>query len=411
MTTLRPHHARVGQSRHHGRQALGLLAALSLVAALVSGCAGAGASTATTLRSAVGVLVTSAGVTSSGRAGQTLRPGDVVTTGPRGAAVLDTGGRLAWLAADSAFTVRDGTTETLDRGSVLVDSRSGPPVTVRVGSLTVSPQSGSAVRVESTFALRIGVVVGSAQVDSPGRAVTVPALRQLLATALALPMGPLPPLQLRDDQAEKSVAPGLVSDDEYLLAEGRELDSGAQPATALLTAAYRVVPSFVVASGEPASESLLPLLIAQSAGGNRGLPARYARVSRLREQGGSWGVVAHLVGASALRTTPELARLLLAAGPATTGSGTGAAVGNAATVAAGSTPVPVAPPGGTGGGTTGTGGGTGTTGGTSGSGAGSGGGGPVPSPSPSPGSLVTTVQSLLPSLPASALPSVSLSLP
>lgn len=428
----------MGQSRHPGprrgapRRAPALLAPLALIAALLSGCGTAGASAVTTLRSAAQVeVLTPGGVATAGRTGEVIRAGDVVSTGAGGSAILDTGGRLTWLAAGSQLTVRDGADQSLSHGSMLCDARSGPPLTIRVGSLQVRPQPGSAVRVESTFATRVGVLVGAARVRSLGREVTVPALRQLLATALALPSGPLPPLQLLDDRAEKSVAPALVADDQYLQAEGRELDSGAVETAALISAARHAWPQFAPDPAAPASESLLPFLIARAAGGSHGLAARYAQALRLRLEGGSWGVVAHLVGASALRTTPVLARLLLAAGGSTggpvgwatvgPGSGTGRS-GSAPAAAAGATPAPVlgsgggGSGGGSGGGGSGgggSGGGGGSTGGGSGGSGGSSGTGPSPSPSPSGTTqqLVDTVQSLMPSLTVSPSPTASLSLP
>lgn len=393
----------VGQTAHAGRRPrlVRLTAAAGVVVlagTLLSACAPPARDVATLVQSASGaLLVAPTGTSSEARSGELVKPGDWVVTGPAGRAVLDTGGRLVWLAARTKLRVSNGTAEQVAFGSILIDARSGPNLTVRSGDLAIDPAAGSAVRVQVSFDTRVGAVLGSVTVSGPGGGREVPALHQLLATALALPAGDLPPLQLTDDRAEKSVAPELVASDEYLNAEAAEIDSGALGNGNLQLAAARWLPAaFHPLVDSQASEAVLPLLIAQAAGGRVGLAGRYTAALRLRQQGGSWGVVAALVGARALRTTGGLQQLLLAAAtrPVTTPTGrggTGAASTPAPARPIGS-PIPVMSPAPTR------------------SPAPQGSQGPAqPSPSSSPSppqSLLDTIASLLPTLPA-ATPAAS----
>jgi hypothetical protein len=410
LATRAAHHEHVGQTTHAGRRGA-LVGALLLAGGLLAGCGTAPRATATTLRSAVdSVLVTPDGASAAARSGELIPAGDSVRTGRGGSAVLDTGGRLVWLAGDTQLQVRDGTDQSLDFGSVLVDSRAGPGLTMRSGSLTINPAAGSAIRVQTTYDTRVGALLGTAGVSGPGGSRQVSALHQLLATALALPVGDLPPLQLTDDRAEESVAPGLVADDEFLNAEAREIDLGAFAGGSLELAADRLL----AAASRPlttarASEAVLPLLIAEAAPAHRSLTSRYRVVLGLRAEGGSWGVIAHLVGARALRTTGGLQQLLLAAAaqrPAVTGlPGSGGSGGSGSTGPSGS--------GGGGSGSTGSGGSGGGGSGSTGSGGSGGGGSGVPSPGASPSSpapsatplpepiasVVGSVSGLLPTLP------------
>lgn len=291
------------------------LVAAAVLGACLSGCGAPASAASTALAQAVHTaVVLPSGRTVNGWPGELLAQGAVVRTGPAGRAILDTGGRMVWLGANSTLRVVDGTQQSLRAGSVVIDARSGPPLRLQVSNWAISPAPGSAVRVVATFATRVGVLVGSARIVGSVGSEQVFALHQLLATALALPSGDLPPLQLTDDRAEKSVAPGLVADDVYLRAEALDIDTTPSFASGLERAArVAVQAAFVRSAPQAASESVLPLLIAKAARGGGGLIARYRRALALRQAGGSWGVIAHLLGARALRTAGELQALLVVA--------------------------------------------------------------------------------------------------
>lgn len=310
----------MGQIWHAGRQGVRLgrrflvaSAAAALLGAGLAGCGAPASATRTTLSAAVQTtVVPPSGQARTGRPGEVLPPGTLVRTGPVGSAILDTGGRLVWLGAESTVSVVDGTHEGLRAGSVLIDARSGPSLRLQAQDWEITAAPGSAVQVAATFATEVGVLVGSARIGGSTGSVRVPALHQLLATALALPSGELPPLQLTDNRAEKSVAPALVADDVYLRAEARAIDTAPALAAGLQQVASTVVAAaFTASAPRQASESILPLLIAKAARGGGGLTARYRRAKTLRAEGGSWGVIAHLLDATALRTAGDLQALLV----------------------------------------------------------------------------------------------------
>jgi hypothetical protein len=226
-------------------------------------------------------------------------------------------------------------------------------------------------------------------------------LRQAVIGGDALPDATTP-LRLTDDDGEAHAVPELVHDDEALNSLARGIDgTGASTAT-VVTAAWHG-PLTRTPSGVGRSERVLPVVIA-TAGPASDATRRYHSAVALRSAGGSWGVVAHLLGVGAARVVEELALLEKTQKPGSIGNARQilAAIARASgsTVAAGRQ-------GGGGGSNTGGGGGSdGSGGGTN----------PTPSPTPSAsqnpldtvGQTVGQVLSLVPtptSSPTGLLPS------
>jgi hypothetical protein len=174
-------------------------------------------------------------------------------------------------------------------------------------------------------------------------------------------------LRLTDDDGEAHAVPALVHDDEALNSLARGIDgTGASTAT-VVTAAWHG-PLTATPSGVGRSERVLPVVIA-TAGPATDANHRYHSAVALRKAGGSWGVVAHLLGVGAARVVEELALLEKTQKPGSIGDARQvlAAIARAS--------------GATGGGQNSGNGGGSSGGGTGGSGGGS--SNPTPSPSPS----------------------------
>jgi hypothetical protein len=375
----------MGQSAHPAPlwRVCALVAASALGAVTLNGCASSVAAATTTLAAAINVTVVhSNGSAVAGVAGMRLDPGDLVRTGPGGRADLLTRTRHVYVGSDGSLQVLDGARDSLRHGAVVVDAQHGPGLRLDMGGLSVTAVDGTAVRAERSATERVGALAGSTRVVSvAGRSLTVPALRQVVTGGDALP-DRATPLRLTDDDAEAHTVPELVRADEALIGVARGID-GTGPATARVVAASWQRPLAPTPTGVAPSERVLPIVIA-AAGRGDALRCYHAAVA-YRRAGGSWGVVASLVGVAASNVVNELAVLertapagqigdvrqvlaALAASDAASGGGGGATrVGN-------------------GGGNSG--GGQG--GGGSGSGGGSG-GGPSSSPSPSPSGTVGQV--------------------
>jgi hypothetical protein len=305
-----PDHGDVGQTAQPGSArwrggALGL--AVLLAAGVLTGCGTNLADAATVLTAAQGVLVHQPdGHTVTGRIGMTIRPGDVVRTSAGGFADLTTLGRQVYLASRTALSVRNGGADALWYGSALADGRQGPPLTLTAGGLTVRTGTGSVVRLDHSYAIRVGALVGHVGVATPeGQAINVAPLYQVVATGVAVSMQT--PLQLRDDRIELATGLGLVLDDVLLNRVATGLDRVTPRAVVARTAAYvRADP--VLPRTAPASDRVLPLAIARAARGGT-LAERYARALGLRVAGGSWAVVVSLMRTTAPRTFTALSEL------------------------------------------------------------------------------------------------------
>jgi hypothetical protein len=225
--------------------------------------------------------------------------------------------------------------------------------------------------------------------SSAGRRVAVTALHQTMVGGDALPDSTTP-LRLTDDDGEARTVPDLVREDRTLLGLARGMDSTGRATVHVVQAAVDYG-QLSAPAGTGRSEKLLPAVIA-AAGPNDGALDRYHSAVRFRSAGGSWAVVARLVGVRAPGVVAALAAFERTQPPGQ--------VGNVQDVLAGLT-----------GGATG-GGGDGTSGGGSDNGSGNGpgsgndgsgdggngdgdggnGGNPSPTPSPSSSGLVDTVR-------------------
>jgi len=263
------------------------------------------------LRAGNGVTVTlPGGVVRSAVDGESLPRGAVVATGPGATATLDVRDRLIVLAPDTTVGVPDGSAADLRRGSILVDRRRGPDVSVTAGAVVLDEVDEGAVRVDRGFSVRVSVFSGAVRARTSDRELEIPRLYQAAVAGRALPDRPTP-LRLTGDDWEQRVIPAVTSADAELsqLARGIDQDRRLTDSTQvqLLPAAYRGA-LFELPTGAGRSEALLPVAIGLAVDDGSVGDAR-----RLRSAGGSWGVVAALVGARTADVSARLSELL--AGP------------------------------------------------------------------------------------------------
>jgi hypothetical protein len=232
--------------------------------------------------------------------GAHLRKGEGIRTDRGGTATLLVRGRRVVLGAVTDVTVPDGASVSLGHGSVLVDRRRGPGLTLVAGDTTVADVGEGAVRVERTFIVNVAALSADALVrTTTGPRLRLPALYQVGVSGRALPQRGIP-LHLRDDRWERSVIADVVADDVRLndLADG--LDGPGAPSLPEV---------FTPAAGDRASDLLLPEAIGRAAApDDRGRAVQRAR--DLRAEGGSWGVVARLVSTTAVDIGSALADVL-----------------------------------------------------------------------------------------------------
>lgn len=226
-------------------------------------------------------VVVSGGSEHAAVEGARLGKGDTVRTGSAGAATLVVRGRKVRLGAATTVKVPDGATLSLAHGSLLVDRRHGPGLTVIATDTTVDDFGSGAVRIERTFVTLVaGLSAGARVRTATGPRLGLPELFQATVSGRALPRTAAP-LHLRDDDWERSVISDVVDDDIRL----NDLARG-------------------VANGE----ALLAKAIGRAAGNDDATRAAMtARAQGLRDAGGSWGVVARLVKTNAVDTATALA--------------------------------------------------------------------------------------------------------
>lgn len=371
----------MGQRPHPGRHLL-VCAAIALAGApFLVGCSSSVADSTTTLQGVLAATVVHTdGTTRPAIDGLALNAGDVLRTGSGGRAELVTRNRVVYVGSQAAVQVVDGAHQVLRLGAVVVDAQhDAPALEVSVGGLDVTAPSGSAVRAEQSVTARIGALAGRAEVrSSAGRRLTIDALHQAMVGGDALPDSTTP-LRLTDDDGEAHAVPDLVRDDETLNELARGIDSTG-PSTARVVEASWTGAALTAPAGVDRSERLLPAVIAAT-GPAAGVDGRYNRAVADRKAGGSWGVIAHLLGVPAQNVVDTLAAF-----ERTQPAGQIGSVG-AVLASAGVT--------GTSGGHANHGaGGSGNDGnntGTGGTGPGTGSGGPSPTPSPSSGGAVGQV--------------------
>ena len=285
----------------------GLLAA-TLVAGLALVARGPDpARAATFLTDPRAVTLTLVDGTATNPTGRTRVPsGATVSTAPGGSVGLSTADRTLLLGSDTAVTVLDGTRERLVRGLVMVDARRAGDLALDAGAATVRTPRGSLVRVERSLLLRVASFRGTPTVQPTGRKTRadVTALHQVQVPYGGLP-GRVTALALTRDGWERRFAQDLVTVDVDLnrLAAGLDGDASSRAAVAVPASFVAALP---VPAGFTASEQALSYVVAQASRAP-GLGA-YARVRALRDEGGSWGVVAALVGADAAAVSAALDR-------------------------------------------------------------------------------------------------------
>lgn len=256
-----------------------------------------------------------------------LREGDEV---PRGAtvragttgAVLETRGREVWLGQATTVTVLDGARQELGAGFVMVDADEGPGLELTTAASVVTTDDGSLVRVVAGPLERVGVLRGdAATVRAAGRRASteVPTYYQAQVSAGGLPTMATP-LLLTGDAYERELARDLFDADRDLNALARRLDMRGEAGPAVLQVLSTVVPAAAPVPGAPESERALGFLLAAADDPDRA-PASYDRVRALRTAGGSWGVVAAIVGVSANDVSGVLAALLEPGVPALAAGG------------------------------------------------------------------------------------------
>jgi hypothetical protein len=299
----------MGQTVHPGLRARGfaLLAAGSMAAApFLAGCSGSVASATTTLQGVlVATVVHADGSSRPAIDGLKLRPGDVVRTGGGGRAELVTQNRIVYVGSQAAVQVVDGLHQVLRAGAIVADAQHGPDLDLGVASLDIRVPSGSATRAERSVTSRIAALAGATDVRSAaGRRLTIQALHQAVVGGDALP-DDTTALRLTDDDGEAHAVPTLVRDDETLNGLARGMDSTG-PSTARVITASADFSTQPAPSGVGRSERLLPAVIAAT-GASSGAELRYNRAVDYRKAGGSWGVIAHLLGVQARGVVATLA--------------------------------------------------------------------------------------------------------
>ena len=334
---------RAGQNGRTALSVLAAVAALVLLAGVALTVRGSDpAREPTFVSQARAVTLTLPDGQTSTPSGRTRVPaGATVRTAAGGSAVLTTADREVLLGSDTAVTVVDGERQQLAQGLVMIDARSADALRLEAGAGTVTSPRGAVVRVERGLLLRVASFRGGAEVQAAGRKAssTVTALHQVQVPYGGLP-GRVTALALTRDGWERRFAQGLVSRDVDLngLAAGLAADDRARASVA--------VPALLM-TGDPvgAGELALSYLVARATGQDE--QKIFAQVRSLRDEGGSWGVVAELVGASVVRVSGVLDVLPEApTGPLLAGPDRVVPAVTAAPVVGGATPRP-RPTGGT----------------------------------------------------------------
>lgn len=275
------------------------LAAGSLLAVLgLTACGADAAKASTVLRTArAATVVLADGSTRPATVGMDVPKGATVRTDPGGSATLVTARRTVLLGQSTAVTVIDGARERLRSGLVMIDARRSPGLTLEAGAATVTTPRGGLSRVERGALLRAASFGRTLTVRATGRRASakVDRLYQVQVPDGGLP-GAVTALALTRDTWERRYALDLVTADADLGALAAGLDRNPASSSAVLSAVPASYGGAVtVAAGEPRSESALAFVI--SAADRSGSARDYRRVRALRAEGGSWGVVAAIVGA------------------------------------------------------------------------------------------------------------------
>lgn len=227
----------------------------------------------------------------------TLRTGDRVRV-PAGSARLE-------LAMDRTIELRKGSQMELRAqpvllaGDALVDARSAP-ASIAAGGTDIRVSGTS--RLTRNPALVAASYVGSLELNSAGRGLRVPALRQAVVTAAGLiPDRPIPLAYDPADSWDRRLLGDAIDLGGELLARSRGLTAQLPPGEGRTTGFYRqLLPALAAERGfdqplldenRTPGETLVGAAIATE---GRGAPfaVRWADVFAFRDQGAAWGVVA-----------------------------------------------------------------------------------------------------------------------
>lgn len=292
--------------------ACALVLTASTVTALVGFSDPADADTVVTSAHVASVVLAD-GSAAEAHEGDRLPRGAQLRTGQGGGARLTTAGRDVYVGALSTVTVLDGVRERLDRGQVMVDSRSGPrlELTVPSGATsgTVTTRQGALSRVERGSVLRVGVFEGGARVAVDGRQATtsVPALHQVTSQYGTLPGTPTALALTPHDPWEQRLAAALVSADDVLnrLQTGLRGTEGAVVLASSRRDLVDTATTCPAATGDR-GEQALSVAVGTAAQSPGSALAHLGTVCSARAEGGSWGVVAALVQAPVSRVSGQL---------------------------------------------------------------------------------------------------------
>jgi hypothetical protein len=208
-------------------------------------------------------------------------------------------GRTFQVAPGQAFITAPATIQLIS-GDVLADVSA--PAEIDIPGVTIQSSSG-AFRVDGTGPGRVAVYRGSATVNASGSLTTVPAYRQseLVGGAASAPLG----LQLvggGDSWDQQFLASAIGLDNQLAsFSNGLEAQLGTATGTSFFKA---VLPNAIDVSyvapyyPEPKSDVLIGWVIASNASPGAALPAAFATIMRLWEEGESWGVIATEYGVS-----------------------------------------------------------------------------------------------------------------
>ena len=252
-------------------------------------------------------IVSASGATRPASAGDRLSAGDVITTGPHGSAQVITRQRTTFLGGPGALVVVNGARQQLRTGTAIVDALSGPSLDLDLSGTLVKIPRGSAIEAARGVSTRVGALAGPAAITSTsGRRLALPALSQAVLSGDAVP-GATTPLHLTDSPEEARVVPRLIADDLALKTLARGIDTTGRSTARIVVASWDGT-SQPVPSQVSRSERVLPMLIADSTHGGSA-QQRYNSAVGWRAQGGSWGVVLHLLSGRAAQVESTLAAL------------------------------------------------------------------------------------------------------
>jgi hypothetical protein len=308
-----------GRRTDRGIPLLAALVAVVLVSAVGVVSLGSDLASADTVlqRGTDATLTLSDGTRRPAVEGEQIPVGTTVLAGLSGA-VLATDDREVHLYPSANVTVLDGVRQVLNAGSVIVDASGASGLELDTPAAAVATRDGSLVRIDGGPLTRVGVLrtdddgrTGADVRATDRRALTeVSEFYQVQVATGGLPGG-TSPLFLTGDDYELALARDLILADRMLNQIRRRLVGTGTEGSVVLAALGTAVPDVgMVAAAAPDTERALGYLVATSASGGGSEAERFAVVRALRSAGGSWGVVAAIVGSTVDEVGARLNQLL-----------------------------------------------------------------------------------------------------